>query len=687
MGTGYTRQAAADIANGNVADADDLDLEFDAIAAAFHGTTGHSHDGTTGEGPQVDLTTSVTGILPVANGGTGRSTSKDKTDATTAPTVNDDSGDGYVVGSVWIDVTNDLTWVCVDNTLGAAVWKLDAGRTITGTTEEITVTNGNGVSGNPTISLPSALTLTGKTITGGTWSDVFIASGGAVVFDSADVYIEHAANALSFNGASNGYSFDALITPSTDDGAALGSTSLKWADLFLAPSSVINFNSGDVTITHSLNALSFAGAADGYSFDSTVIVTSTDTGATAGPTVDIYRNSASPANSDLLGNLTFTGENSAGNKVTYGSVSAQISNVNSATNYGYLKLDALDGGGADVSIILGDSAFAPNVNNAVALGNTSKSWADLFLASGGVINFNAGDVTITHSANTLSFAGATSGYNFDNTVTLTSTDAGATTGPSINLFRNSASPAASDELGQVLFQGKDNAAGTVNYGRIYGSISSTTNNLESGIVNVETIAAGAATTWKFYGANIEAPSNGQILFGSAGSTGINEVSGDMTYFVQNGASKNHTFAGGGIIFNDASSNANALDHYEEGTWTPSITFGGAAVGMTFNSRTGRFTRIGNVVTCHFNINMSAKGSSTGTAVLTGLPYAVGTVSGYSSPCGYAAMAAMNSAPWFAATAGGTTGALIHSGAIANTLVTDANFTNSTQLLGSITYLV
>lgn len=44
-----------------------------------------------------------------------------------------------------------------------------AGRTITGTANEVTVTNGSGVSGNPVISLPSALTFTGKTVTGGTF--------------------------------------------------------------------------------------------------------------------------------------------------------------------------------------------------------------------------------------------------------------------------------------------------------------------------------------------------------------------------------------------------------------------------------------------------------------------------------------------------------------------------------------
>lgn len=43
-------------------------------------------------------------------------------------------------------------------------------RTITGTSNEVTVADGDGASGNPTISLPSAMTFTGKTVTGGTFS-------------------------------------------------------------------------------------------------------------------------------------------------------------------------------------------------------------------------------------------------------------------------------------------------------------------------------------------------------------------------------------------------------------------------------------------------------------------------------------------------------------------------------------
>ena len=55
MGTGYVRNDTGNnIADGNVINASDLDGEFDAVQAAFNGSTGHSHDGSTGEGPQID---------------------------------------------------------------------------------------------------------------------------------------------------------------------------------------------------------------------------------------------------------------------------------------------------------------------------------------------------------------------------------------------------------------------------------------------------------------------------------------------------------------------------------------------------------------------------------------------------------------------------------------------------------
>lgn len=75
--------------------------------------------------------------VAVTDGGTGASnasgartnlgldplaTYKSKTDATTAPGSTNDNTEGYSVGSIWIDVTNDKSYIAVDVSTGAAVW-------------------------------------------------------------------------------------------------------------------------------------------------------------------------------------------------------------------------------------------------------------------------------------------------------------------------------------------------------------------------------------------------------------------------------------------------------------------------------------------------------------------------------------------------------------------------------------
>lgn len=42
--------------------------------------------------------------------------------ATTAPTINNDSSSGYSVGSSWYDINNNKAYVCLNNTVGSAVW-------------------------------------------------------------------------------------------------------------------------------------------------------------------------------------------------------------------------------------------------------------------------------------------------------------------------------------------------------------------------------------------------------------------------------------------------------------------------------------------------------------------------------------------------------------------------------------
>lgn len=64
-----------------------------------------------------------------------------------------------------------------------------------------------------------------------------------------------------------------------------------------------------------------------------------------------------------------------------------------------------------------------------------------------------------------------------------------------------------------------------------------------------------------------------------------------------------------------------LSDYEEGTWTPGITFGGNAVGVIYGAGTaGRYTRIGRLCIATFLLHVSNKGTSVGPAVVTGLPF-------------------------------------------------------------------
>lgn len=62
------------------------------------------------------------------------------------------------------------------------------------------------------------------------------------------------------------------LSPFANDGNALGTSTLKWSDLFLASGAVIDFAAGDVTITHSTNQLAFAGASTAYTFDAPLLV-------------------------------------------------------------------------------------------------------------------------------------------------------------------------------------------------------------------------------------------------------------------------------------------------------------------------------------------------------------------------------------------------------------------------------
>ena len=69
-----------------------------------------------------------------------------------------------------------------------------------------------------------------------------------------------------------------------------------------------------------------------------------------------------------------------------------------------------------------------------------------------------------------------------------------------------------------------------------------------------------------------------------------------------------------------SSDANTLDDYEEGTWTP--TFGGATdpTGVTYDGRSGSYTKVGRLVTVHFIMGFTTYTGGSGALQVRGLPF-------------------------------------------------------------------
>ena len=69
----------------------------------------------------------------------------------------------------------------------------------------------------------------------------------------------------------------------------------------------------------------------------------------------------------------------------------------------------------------------------------------------------------------------------------------------------------------------------------------------------------------------------------------------------------------------ASANANNLDDYEEGTFTPAWSFSTSG-SVSYNIQTGKYTKIGNVVYYQCETQTSSISSPSGNATITGLPF-------------------------------------------------------------------
>ena len=150
--------------------------------------------------------------------------------------------------------------------------------------------------------------------------------------------------------------------------------------------------------------------------------------------------------------------------------------------------------------------------------------------------------------------------------------------------------------------------------------------------------------------------------------------------------------GGRLAFpaaQSASADPNTLDDYEEGSWTPAVTFGGSSTGVTYDgsSTGGRYTKIGRLVVATGSIKLTSKGSASGTALFTGLPFtSANDVLGASVAVGYAAgMSSVTGAVIAIVQANQARLSLFQSANGAAAALTNSNFTNTSQIAFTASY--
>jgi hypothetical protein len=115
------------------------------------------------------------------------------------------------------------------------------------------------------------------------------------------------------------------------------------------------------------------------------------------------------------------------------------------------------------------------------------------------------------------------------------------------------------------------------------------------------------------------------VYSAVSLAGTQTISGSKTF------SSAINLTSGQIMFpaaQSASADANTLDDYEEGTWTPTIAGAITAGTQTYGTRTARYTKIGRLVNIEFNVAMTAlDGTTAGGVLVTGLPFSSAIISG------------------------------------------------------------
>jgi len=204
-------------------------------------------------------------------------------------------------------------------------------------------------------------------------------------------------------------------------------------------------------------------------FEGDITITESQDDAAAGPSLILYRNSTSPADSDIIGEIIFKGQDDSGNAQEYAKIRGIIGDASGDSEDGIIETLVFDNGMYDVVSRLSSTRLS-------LLNNIDLSIDGLIYYQGTGIDS--------------SWVGERARVITSPEFKLINANAGALQGPTLILDRNSASPADSDAIGYFEFRGRNSSDSEVEYGSIRSHIHTATAGAEDGEIQFHLKQAG-----------------------------------------------------------------------------------------------------------------------------------------------------------------------------------------------------
>jgi len=542
---GYTRQDTANnIANGNVIDADDFDAEYNAVEGAFNASTGHKHDGTSGEGapitkvgPSQDLIVSATNVLPKTTNtlDLGSSGAKFKDSFFDGTVTTDDlavTGGSVLTGNATVGGTLGVTGATTLSSTAAITGNTTVGGTlgVTGasTLDSAAVTNNAtvggtlGVTGNTTVGGTLGVTgqITGNitgAVTGNASTATALQTARSITIDG-DVD----ASATNFDGTGNITLTTTLDTVNSNVGSFGSSTAIPVVTVngkglvtgvstaSIATALTVGADSGsDDSVALATDTLNFVGTAN--EIETAVSNNQIQIGLPSAVTVGSLTTSG---NVIVGGDLTVSGTTTTVNTETINLADNQIllnsNETGTPSQNGGIEIErgtstnkTLVWNETDDKWTVGSETFVAGTFEGALIGNVTGD------VTGDVTGASSSDLTLSTAADML-FKSANTVFNFQHT-----SSANAAKPPQLNIKNTDTATAADQLIGEFRFIAANSLGSYVDYASFKSKILDNDSSQRDGSF-VMTVSNGGTNDFEVFSAGggqntiIKSPLNIQL---------------------------------------------------------------------------------------------------------------------------------------------------------------------------------